>query len=127
MARRWAIRRRRTRLSRDCRADDPANRPLPPPGPADLTSHAGGFAFLTGVAATNVLGVASGVIHGWWGFAWALWFVGIALWVVPLYITLIAVVLAAPNPASKRASTAPGSCLRLPPSRLRCWARCCLR
>ncbi len=33
---------------------------------ADLTSHAKGFAFLTIVAATNVLGSASGIVHGWW-------------------------------------------------------------
>jgi tellurite resistance protein TehA-like permease len=32
---------------------------------ADITSHAKGFAFLTTVAATNVLGSASAVIHGW--------------------------------------------------------------
>jgi tellurite resistance protein TehA-like permease len=65
---------------------------------ADLTSHARGFAFLTAVAATNVLGSASAVVHGWWGFAWALWFVGTALWAVLLYITLIAVVLRSPKP-----------------------------
>ena len=46
----------------------------------DLTSHAKGFAFLTVVAATNVLGSASGVIHGWWGLAWALWWVSLGLW-----------------------------------------------
>ena len=45
---------------------------------ADLTSHAKGFAFLTVVAATNVLGSAAGVIHGWWGLAWVLWYVGLA-------------------------------------------------
>jgi tellurite resistance protein TehA-like permease len=31
---------------------------------ADLTSHAKGFAFLTMVAGSNVLGSAAGVIHG---------------------------------------------------------------
>ena len=45
---------------------------------ADLTSHAKGFAFLTVVAATNVLGSAAGVIHGWWGLAWALWYASLA-------------------------------------------------
>jgi Voltage-dependent anion channel len=65
---------------------------------ADMTSHARGFAFLTVVAGTNVLGAASAVIHGWWGIAWALWFAGIALWVGLLYITLIAVVLRSPKP-----------------------------
>ena len=65
---------------------------------ADMTSHARGFAFLTAVAATNVLGAASAVIHGWWGLAWVLWFTGIPLWTVLLYITLIAVVLRSPKP-----------------------------
>jgi tellurite resistance protein TehA-like permease len=51
---------------------------------ADMTSHAHGFAFLTAVAATNVPGIAAGIIQGWWGFVWALWFVGIALCVVLL-------------------------------------------
>ena len=54
-------------------------RPLPAPLVADLTSHAKGFAFLTAVAATNVLGGRLGVIHGWWGLAWVLWFVGCAM------------------------------------------------
>src|SRR5262245_46937109 len=40
---------------------------------ADLTNHAKGFAFLTAVAATNVLAAASIVIHGWWDLAWGLW------------------------------------------------------
>ena len=70
----------------------------PRPVLADMTSHARGFAFLTAVAAANVLGIAAGIIQGWWGFVWALWFVGIALCVVLLYITLIAVVLRSPKP-----------------------------
>src|SRR5687768_17343315 len=41
---------------------------------ADLTSHAKGFAFLTVVAATNVIGSAAAIIHGWWGLAWVLWY-----------------------------------------------------
>ncbi len=65
---------------------------------SDLTSHAKGFAFLTTVAATNVLGSASGVIHGWWSLSWALWWVSIALWAVLTYTTLIAVVLKGPKP-----------------------------
>jgi tellurite resistance protein TehA-like permease len=60
---------------------------------ADLTNHAKGFAFLTIVAATNVLGAGAAVIHGWWGLAWALWWAGIVLWPVLLYPTLIAVVI----------------------------------
>lgn len=65
---------------------------------ADLTSHAKGFAFLTIVAGTNVLGSASAVIHGWWGLARALWWVGVVLWVVLVYATLIAVVLRTDKP-----------------------------
>jgi len=64
----------------------------------DLTSHARGFAFLTIVAASNVLGSASGVIHGWWDLAWVLWGIGVALWGVLLYSTLFAVVLRGPKP-----------------------------
>jgi tellurite resistance protein TehA-like permease len=65
---------------------------------ADLTSHARGFSFLTAVAATNVLGAASGVVLGWWGLAWVLWFVGVAVWPILLYTTLVAVVLGGPKP-----------------------------
>jgi tellurite resistance protein TehA-like permease len=64
----------------------------------DLISHARGFAFLTVVAGTNVLGSASGIIHGWWDLAWILWWLSIALWVVLLYSTLIAVVIRADKP-----------------------------
>ena len=64
----------------------------------DLTSHAKGFAFLTAVAGTNVLGSASAVIHGWWNLAWVLWWISIGLWAILLYTTLIAVVLRAPKP-----------------------------
>ena len=60
---------------------------------ADLTSHAKGFAFLTIVAGTNVLGSATALIHGWWGMARGLWWASLALWVVLLYSTLVAVVL----------------------------------
>lgn len=60
---------------------------------ADLTSHAKGFAFLTVVAGTNVLGSASAVVLGWWGIARGLWWVSIGLWAVLVYATLIAVVL----------------------------------
>ena len=60
---------------------------------ADVTNHAKGFAFLTLVAATNVLASASIVIHGWWDLAWALWWISLALWVVFVFATLIAVVI----------------------------------
>ena len=65
---------------------------------ADLTNHAKGFAFLTTVAGTNVLGSASGVIHGWWALAWVLWWLSLVLWAVFVYSTLIAVVIAADKP-----------------------------
>ena len=60
---------------------------------ADLTSHAKGFAFLTMVAGTNVLGSATALIHGWWGVARGLWWASMVLWAVLLYAALIAVVL----------------------------------
>ena len=59
---------------------------------ADVTSHEQGFAFLTTVAATNVLAAASALIHGWWSLAWGLWWWSLALWPVLVYITLTAVV-----------------------------------
>lgn len=60
---------------------------------ADVTNHAKGFAFLTTVAASNVLASASIVVHGWWDLAWALWWVSLALWAAFIYTTLIAVVV----------------------------------
>lgn len=65
---------------------------------ADVTNHAKGFAFLTTVAATNVLASASIVIHGWWDLAWALWWVSLALWAVFVFTTLIAVVIHGDKP-----------------------------
>jgi tellurite resistance protein TehA-like permease len=65
---------------------------------ADITSHVKGFAFLTTVAATNVLGSASGVIQGWWTASWVLWWLSLALWTFFVYATLFAVVLKGPKP-----------------------------
>ncbi|MEZ5323261.1 MAG: tellurite resistance/C4-dicarboxylate transporter family protein [Microthrixaceae bacterium] len=65
----------------------------------DLTSHVKGFAFLTVVAATNVLGSATGIVAGWWRAALVLWWVGLVVWVVLLYTTLISVVLRQQKPA----------------------------
>ncbi len=65
---------------------------------ADVTNHAKGFAFLTTVAGTNVLGAASIVIHGWYDLAWALWWLSLALWAGFLYATLIAVVIRSGKP-----------------------------
>ena len=65
---------------------------------ADLTSHAKGFAFLTIVAATNVLGSASAVIHGWWRIAEVLWWCSLPLYVVLVYTALTADVLRRDKP-----------------------------
>ncbi len=65
---------------------------------ADATDHAKGFAFLTTVAGTNVLGSASGVVNGWWNLAWALWWLSLPVYAVLLYITLIAVVIDSDKP-----------------------------
>ena len=68
------------------------------PFTADLTSHAKGFAFLTIVAGTNVLGSASGIVYGWWTLAWTLWWFSIAAWAVLMYSTVIAVIMRSPKP-----------------------------
>lgn len=68
---------------------------------ADLTSHAKGFAFLTAVAATNVLASAAGVVHGWWGVARVMWWISLPMWAVLLYATLIAVVIRSDKPGLK--------------------------
>lgn len=65
---------------------------------ADLDDHRKGFAFLTAVAATNVLGAGSVVLHGWWTTGWALWWVSLALWTVLLYSTLFAVIMSSEKP-----------------------------
>ncbi len=65
---------------------------------ADLTSHAKGFAFLTAVAATNVLANASAIVHGWWGAARVLWWCSLPLYAVLVYSALIAVVLRGDKP-----------------------------
>ena len=50
------------------------------------------------MAATNVLGSASGLIHGWWTLAWGLWWLSLGLWAFFAYATLFAVVLKGPKP-----------------------------
>jgi hypothetical protein len=63
----------------------------------DLTNHAKGFAFLTTVAATNVLGSASASSTA--GGTWPGSYGGPAsAWAVLLYSTLIAVVLKGDKP-----------------------------
>jgi tellurite resistance protein TehA-like permease len=66
---------------------------------ADLTTHAKGFAFLTIVAATNLLASASAVIRGWWSIAEVLWWCSLPLCVVLLYASLISDVLRQDKPA----------------------------
>lgn len=65
---------------------------------ADLTSHAKGFAFLTIVAATNVLGSASALIHQWWSAADVLWWCSLPLYAVLVYAALISDVLRRDKP-----------------------------
>jgi tellurite resistance protein TehA-like permease len=65
---------------------------------ADLTNHARGFAFLTTVAATNVIAAGSIVIHGWRDLAWGLWWASLALWAMLVYATLTAVVIGSNKP-----------------------------
>lgn len=60
---------------------------------ADVIAHAKGFAFLTTVAGTNVLGAASITIHGWYTVGCVLWGISLTLWAGFLYATLIAVVI----------------------------------
>ncbi len=66
---------------------------------ADLTSHAKGFAFLTIVAGTNVLGSASALIHGWWTLAEILWWCSLPIYLVLVYTALISDVLRHDKPA----------------------------
>lgn len=65
---------------------------------ADLDDHRKGFAFLTVVAGTNVLGSASVILHGWWTLGWVLWWCSLALWAVLLYSTLFAVIMGSNKP-----------------------------
>lgn len=64
----------------------------------DLFSHQKGFAFLTFVAGTNVLGSATGLVHGWWTAAEVLWWIGVVAWPPILYAALISVVIRSDKP-----------------------------
>lgn len=55
----------------------------------DISHPVTGFSFLTAVAATNVLGSASAAVYGWWGLAWALWWISLPLLAVCLYVPLL--------------------------------------
>ena len=64
----------------------------------DLFSNHKGFAFLTLVAGTNVLGSATALVYGWWGLAETLWWVALVLWPPILYAALISVVIRSDKP-----------------------------
>jgi tellurite resistance protein TehA-like permease len=65
---------------------------------SDLLHSGTGFTMLTTVAATNVVGSASAVIHGWWGPAWAMWWLSLPLLAFCLYTPLVAGVLRRDTP-----------------------------
>ncbi len=65
---------------------------------ADLSDHATSFAFLTQVAATNVLGAAAGAVIGWWNVAAVLWFASLPLWILWLYAGLLVEITSADKP-----------------------------
>lgn len=65
---------------------------------SDLTHHEAGFAFLTTVAAANVLGSGAAVIQEWWTVAWVCWILGVVCWAALLLPTLVGVMLADPKP-----------------------------
>jgi tellurite resistance protein TehA-like permease len=65
---------------------------------ADLTHHGTAFAFLTAVAAVNVIGSGAGLVRGWWDVAWGCWIVGLILWPALLYPALVGVILGTPKP-----------------------------
>lgn len=55
----------------------------------DLRDHATSFAFLTQVAATNVLGGALGEVLQWWTVAKVMWIASLPLWAIWLYAGLL--------------------------------------
>lgn len=65
----------------------------------DLTHHGRGPAFLTKVAGTCVLGTQVAVLTSWIGLAEALWFLGVALWVLLIYTFFTAVVVLERKPS----------------------------
>lgn len=64
----------------------------------DLFSHQKGFAFLTIIAGTNVLGAATGLIFDQWTAAEVLWWVGLVIWPPILYSALIADIVRGDKP-----------------------------
>ena len=64
----------------------------------DLRSHQRGAGFLTIVAGTNVLGVQIALLTTWTGLAFALWVLGVVLWVGLIYTFLTAVTVRETKP-----------------------------
>ncbi len=56
---------------------------------ADLRDHATSFAFLTQVAATNVLGAAAGVVDDLWTVTEVLWLLSLPMWAIWVYAALL--------------------------------------
>lgn len=64
----------------------------------DLTSHARGFSYLTVVAGTGVLADGFGLLYGRWGVTAALGLVGLVLWLVLVYVALVAIIVGQRKP-----------------------------
>jgi tellurite resistance protein TehA-like permease len=65
----------------------------------DLTHHARGVTFLTQVAGTCVLGSQFALLTSYAGAAELLWFVGLALWVLLIYVFFSVVTFREPKPS----------------------------
>lgn len=64
----------------------------------DLGDHSRSFAFLTQVAATNVLGAAAALVMGWWVAAEVLWIASLPLWVLWMYAALLVEITSSDKP-----------------------------
>jgi tellurite resistance protein TehA-like permease len=68
----------------------------------DLTSHERGFAFLTVVAATNVLAEGTGIVHARWGVTEVLAVASVPLWCALVYVPLSAAVIGQDKPGMEQ-------------------------
>ena len=75
---------------------------------ADIVDNARGPGFFTLVAGTCVLGSQLLIVAGLNQIAYALWIVGLALWVTVMYSFFAAMTVKENSPRSTRVSTAPG-------------------
>lgn len=64
----------------------------------DMRDHSTSFAFLTQVAATNVLGAAAGVIVDMWTVTEVLWVLSMPLWAVWTYAALLVEITSSDKP-----------------------------